>query len=98
MTHQMVGSTVRTARTTTVAREPSAPPYLARTQSRRSDLDDDDGLDDDAFEDTDEEDLDEDGLATDIEGEDDDDGEAEQAGDGSSAASRVLGGIDDLGF
>ena len=93
MTHQIVGPTVRTARTT-----PSGPPYLAQTQSRGSDLDDDDGLDDDAFEDIDDEDPDDDGLATDIEGEEEDDGEAEQAGDGSSAASRVLGGIDDLGF
>ena len=99
MTHQMVGSTVRIAGTIKTARDAFGPPYVAQAQSRRSDLDDDDGLDDDAFEDTDDDDLDDEGLAPDIEGEDDDDGEAEQAGDGSAAAgSRLLGGIDDLGF
>ena len=99
MTHQMVDSTVRTARATMAVRDASGPSYIAQTQSRHSDLDDDDGLEDDVFEDNDDDDLDEDGLAPDIEGEEDDDGETEQAGDGSAAAnSRVLGGIDDLGF
>ena len=69
MTHQMVGSTVRTAGATTAVREASGPPYVAETQSRQSDLDDDDGLDDDAFEDNDENDLDDDGSVPDIAGE-----------------------------
>ena len=99
MTHQMVGSTVCTAHTTTDAHDGFGPSNMARTASGRSDLDDDNGLDDDAFEENDDDDLDDDGLEQDIEREDDEDGEAEPAGDGSAASeSRVLGGIDDLGF